>query len=154
MHRNVATIKLFVFIIAIAVLLSCAAGSSKYSPDEPAGFWSGLWHGFICLFTFIIGLFADTVRIYEISNSGGWYDFGFVLGAMLFFSGSGGAGAKSKKAKSPEEKEWEEIGEKVEAKVRKAVSEWVDEHENEEWAEIGKKIEQKIKRELKNWADK
>jgi hypothetical protein len=37
-------------------------------------------------------IFTD-VRIYAFPNSGGWYDFGFFLGAASFFGG-GGASAR------------------------------------------------------------
>jgi hypothetical protein len=56
---------------------------------KPAGFLYGLWHGFIILITFIISLFKDGVQIYEWHNTGGWYDFGYLLGVMMFFGGSG-----------------------------------------------------------------
>ena len=54
------------------------------------------------------------------------------------------------------EKEWEEIGRKVEDKVKKGIKNWVDESDDKEkeWEEIGRKVEDKIKRELKNWAEK
>jgi len=59
--------------------------------DEPFGFWSGLWHGIIAPFTFFVSLFSDSVAIYAINNNGGWYDFGFVIGAGIIFGGSGKA---------------------------------------------------------------
>lgn len=58
-----------------------------------AGFFMGIWHGFIVFLTFIISLFTNDVTIYEIHNSGGWYDFGFMIGSGLFF-GSGSSGVK------------------------------------------------------------
>ncbi len=67
----------------------CVAGSnSKYKQPgaEPAGFWAGLWHGIIAPITFIVSLFADGVRIYETSNRGCWYDFGFMLGIGAYVS--------------------------------------------------------------------
>lgn len=87
--------------VLVAVLLmlllvsGCVAGPNDLAdtPDEQgdvAGFWSGLWNGFIVLFTFVASLFWDDVGIYDVHNSGGWYDFGFVLGVMIFFGGSGG----------------------------------------------------------------
>jgi hypothetical protein len=141
------------FIMILLVFMSCAAGNERYV-DRPAGFWAGLWHGFICLFTFIIGLFSDSVRIYEVSNTGGWYDFGFILGAGAFFSSGWGSCKKGQK-KSAKEKEWEEIGTKVEEKIKKGISKWVDEtkEKDKDWEEIGKKIEEKIKRELRKWAE-
>ncbi len=80
------------------VLTACAAGANPAtdvpsSEGEVAGFWLGLWQGIIVPVTFIISLFSDTVGIYEVHNNGGWYDFGFVIGASVFLGGSG-AGAK------------------------------------------------------------
>ncbi len=55
------------------------------------------WHGFISPFTFLISLFSDTVHIYEIHNNGGWYNFGFLLGASIIFGGSGGGAARRRR---------------------------------------------------------
>lgn len=44
------------------------------------GFFGGLWHGMITSFSFIGSLFSDDIAIYAVSNNGGWYDFGFMLG--------------------------------------------------------------------------
>jgi hypothetical protein len=33
--------------------------------------------------------FNDSVAIYAVHNTGGWYDFGFVMGASIIFGGSG-----------------------------------------------------------------
>jgi hypothetical protein len=85
----------FALVISLMMLgiTGCAAGPNELVnvPDEGgkvAGFWQGLWHGFICSFTFLISLFSDTVNVYEVHNNGGWYNFGFVLGASIFFGGS------------------------------------------------------------------
>ena len=140
----------------IGLLVSCTAGPESRFVDEPAGFWAGLWHGLICVITFIIGLFSDSVKMYELNNTGGWYDLGFLLGACIAFGGGGGAGwRKKKKRKSLKEQEWEEIGQKVEEKVRKGIREWLDESEKkeEDWEEIARKIEEKIKRKLHDWAE-
>ena len=140
--------------ILTLTLFSCAPNNEMYL-EKPAGFWAGLWHGLIIVITFIIGLFTDTVRMYEVSNVGGWYDFGFLLGAMISLGQCGWHSRKTKK-KSDKEKEWEEIGVRVEEKVRTGIQNWLDETEDkdQEWEEIGKKVEEKIKRELRNWAEK
>ncbi len=87
-------------IVLLFVIASCAGPNplTDTAPveGEAAGFLKGLLHGFISLFTFIISLFSDTVRMYEVHNTGGWYDLGFVLGAMIFYS-SGGRASSSKK---------------------------------------------------------
>lgn len=75
-------------------LMSCATQSFTNIADPP-GFFKGLLHGFILLFSFIASLFTD-YEIYAFPNAGGWYDFGFVLGVMFFFGG-GGAGAQKRK---------------------------------------------------------
>ena len=36
----------------------------------------------------IISLFRDTVNVYDVHNSGNWYDFGFVLGVACSLGGS------------------------------------------------------------------
>lgn len=84
--ENRGRLRVFLALVAVlgAMLLlsSCAAGPNPTAgPDEPAGFWLGLWHGIIIFFTFVVSLFTDDVSVYEVANSGNWYDVGFVLGA-------------------------------------------------------------------------
>jgi hypothetical protein len=74
----------------VVTLAACAAGDVRFA-EEPAGFWYGLWHGFIAPIAFVVGLFNDGVEIYERANGGGWYDFGFLLGISCF----GGCGHRS-----------------------------------------------------------
>ena len=91
-------------LILLAVLLmlistACAAGPNTAvdlpsAQGDVAGFWLGLWQGLIVPITFIVSLFSDSVGVYEVHNNGGWYDFGFLLGASVFLGGSG-AGAKT-----------------------------------------------------------
>jgi hypothetical protein len=87
------TLLLLAGVTALLLLSSCAAGPNPATGagQDPAGFWYGLWHGFITPVTFVISLFTDEVGIYEVRNSGGWYDFGYVVGLSLIFSGGGGA---------------------------------------------------------------
>ncbi len=83
------TVMLTVIILGALLLTACAAGANpelNAGPD-PAGFWLGLWQGFIAPITFVISLFTDNVNIYEVNNNGNWYDFGFVLGAGILFGG-------------------------------------------------------------------
>lgn len=80
-------INLWLLVAITAILLtSCTPGSENFN-EQTAGFFMGLWHGFISLFTFIISLFNDNVTIYEVNNNGGWYNFGFILGVSIFFGG-------------------------------------------------------------------
>ncbi len=81
---------------ALLLLSSCAAGPNAAvgTGQDPPGFWLGLWHGIILPVTFVISLFTDSVSVYEVANDGNWYDFGFVLGAMIAL---GGAGSQAKR---------------------------------------------------------
>jgi hypothetical protein len=76
-------------------LVGCAAGANPSSGTNDAGFWLGLWHGLILPVTFVVSLFTDDVSVYEVANSGNWYDAGFVLGAVCSLSG-GGAASRSR----------------------------------------------------------
>ncbi len=78
--------------LVVMVLASCATQPSPVEVAEPPGFFSGLLHGFLIFFTFIGSWFTD-YRIYAFPNSGGWYDFGYLLGASMFLGG-GGASAR------------------------------------------------------------
>jgi hypothetical protein len=68
--------------MAALVVSGCAPGDPKFTEADPAGFWYGLWHGFIVVISFVVSLFSDQTTIYEVNNSGGWYNFGFVLGVL------------------------------------------------------------------------
>jgi hypothetical protein len=93
---------LCVICILVITLAGCAPGANKLvdtadSEGEIAGFWLGLWQGIISPVTFIISLFSDKVEMYEVHNSGGWYNFGFLLGASIIFGGSGGGAARRRR---------------------------------------------------------
>ena len=76
-------------IAALALLAACAATQSPamVAPTAP-GFWLGLWHGFIFPIAWIVSLFVDGVAIYAVPNNGGWYDFGYFLGIVVFGVGA------------------------------------------------------------------
>jgi len=88
-----------VIVFAVLVLASCAPGPNpaQGTDGEVAGFWQGVWHGAIALITFVISLFNDNVNIYEVNNNGGWYNFGFVLGIMIFWGGGSGGAARRRR---------------------------------------------------------
>jgi hypothetical protein len=79
-------------VIGALILTACVAGANPEvgvaaADGDTAGFFLGLWHGFISPVTFFISLFTDNVSLYEVHNNGNWYDFGFVLGAGILFGG-------------------------------------------------------------------
>lgn len=82
----------FVGMCCMAALLASCATQPLPSAYDPPGFLFGLLHGFLIFFALVGSIFTDH-RIYAFPNSGGWYDFGYFLGAAAFLGG-GGAGAK------------------------------------------------------------
>ena len=98
-----------VVVLSIAVLLlaSCAPGpntlrGTQDSEGKVAGFWKGIWHGIITPVTFIISLFNKNVNVNESRNSGGWYNFGYILGLSMIFGG-GGRGSRGVRRRSRED---------------------------------------------------
>lgn len=80
------------FILAALILTGCAEVSphaQELVTDDSCGFFSGLWHGMILPFSWIGSLFSDEIAIYALDNNGGWYDFGFFLGAVFLGFGVG-----------------------------------------------------------------
>jgi hypothetical protein len=83
----------FILITVLLLVTSCAevVPLEGCYEGENYGFWYGLWHGVIAPISFTISLFNDDVAMYAVNNNGGWYDFGFVIGAGILFGGSGKA---------------------------------------------------------------
>jgi len=82
------------YVVLIALFLTGCANVTPIADcvvDEPYKFLGGLWHGVIAPFSFVCSLFMDDVAMYAVNNNGGWYDFGFVLGAGILFGGGGKA---------------------------------------------------------------
>jgi hypothetical protein len=71
--------------LATACVATQAAGA--VAPQAP-GFWQGLWHGLIFPLAWIVSLFASNVAVYAVPNNGGWYDFGYFLGIVVFGVGA------------------------------------------------------------------
>ena len=87
MRRPALTVVLLLVAVALA---SCAHQPPAVKVFDPPGFFSGLFHGFLILFSLIGSLFTD-VRVYAYPNTGFWYDVGYFIGASAFLGGGGGA---------------------------------------------------------------
>jgi opacity protein-like surface antigen len=81
--------KRFLVLASAIALSACAAtqAADAVAPETP-GFLLGLWHGFIFPVAWIVSLFTDKVAIYAVPNNGGWYDFGYFLGIVVFGVGA------------------------------------------------------------------
>ena len=77
------------------VLVACAAGPNDavaVGAPHLAGFWLGLWHGVISPIAFVVSLFNAHVGIYDVHNSGNWYNFGFMIGLSASLGGAARSG--------------------------------------------------------------
>ena len=78
-------IVLTILLLATSLLSGCFPGGGHATADEPAGFFLGIWHGWIAPISLIFGIFEDTVRVYEVNNTGWFYDFGFYMAIISGF---------------------------------------------------------------------
>jgi hypothetical protein len=90
---------LVVLTLLLSVLAACVPGPNQLhgtasAHGGPAGFWLGLWQGFIAPFVFVASLFQRDLTIYEVRNNGVWYNFGYLFGLACFFGGGGNHAAR------------------------------------------------------------
>ncbi len=83
--------KILVFCAIIVLLLltlsGCVPGDGANSETKPAGFFVGIWHGWIAPFSLIYSLFNKDIGIYEVYNKGFLYDLGYYMAIVSGFGG-------------------------------------------------------------------
>ncbi|NLC25178.1 MAG: hypothetical protein GX777_00915 [Fastidiosipila sp.] len=88
MKQKQKIILLLILTVAVMMLLSaCIPGDGKHTADRPAGFFWGIWHGWIAPISLIGGIFNGNIRLYEVMNTGWWYDLGFYMAIISGFGG-------------------------------------------------------------------
>lgn len=78
---------ILVLLLSMVILSGCIPGDGKHTEERPAGFFWGIWHGWIAPISLIVGLFNKNLRVYEVFNTGWWYDFGFYVAIIAGFGG-------------------------------------------------------------------
>lgn len=95
-----SSLALLVVVLLVSVVFwGCAPGPNQFKGTANehgvlAGFWLGIWHGFIAPFVFVVSLFKSNLTIYEAHNNGAWYNVGYLFGLCCFFGGSGNRAAR------------------------------------------------------------
>jgi len=74
-------------VVTALLFASCLPGDGKATSQSPAGFFSGVWHGWIAPISLIVSIFNHKIRVYETVNSGWWYDLGFYIAIVGGFGG-------------------------------------------------------------------
>jgi len=90
---------LVLVLLLLSILAGCAPGPNELKGTASehsgvAGFWLGLWQGFVAPFAFIASLIKSNLSIYEVHNNGAWYNFGYLFGLACFFRGGGNRTAR------------------------------------------------------------
>ncbi|WP_308639698.1 hypothetical protein [Paenibacillus silvisoli] len=88
---------LLALLAGLVTITGCVPGDGSNTALHPAGFFWGIWHGWIAPISLIIGLFKHSIRVYETNNIGWWYDLGFYIAIISGF-GSLSFRRKSKKS--------------------------------------------------------
>jgi len=99
MKTNILVFFILIGLIAVT-MVACVPGGGEFYKGNPAGLLFGIWHGWIAPISLIISFFNSSVRIYEVNNTGFWYDFGFYIAII---SGFGGVSLTRNKWKSNKE---------------------------------------------------
>lgn len=89
--------KTLILFLMVILLTSCIPGDGKATIENPAGFFSGIWHGWLAPLSLIISIFKDHINIYEVHNTGFWYDLGYYMAIISGFGGLSLARKKDKK---------------------------------------------------------
>ncbi|MCK5130254.1 MAG: hypothetical protein KAQ68_10395 [Clostridiales bacterium] len=88
MKKKLAIIIILIILVAF-LLSSCIPGDGKHTTKKPANFMWGVWHGWIAPVSVVVGIFNSDIRVYEVNNTGWWYDFGFYIAIISGFGGLG-----------------------------------------------------------------
>ncbi len=94
MKNRILSLVSIVFVLIVFSGCAESVAIDECVTTDPHGFLGGLIHGIIAPFSFVCSIFLDNVAIYAVNNNGGWYDFGFVIGAGILFGGGGKASGK------------------------------------------------------------
>ena len=86
MQRNILFVTL-VLMAGLVLLAGCFPVDGGRPGDDRAGFFTGIWHGWIAPISVVLGFFDSAIRVYEIKNTGWWYDLGFYMAVISGFGG-------------------------------------------------------------------
>ena len=76
-------VKYIILMLSMMFLLaSCLPGDGKATGEAPANMLWGIWHGWVAPVSLIFSIFREHLNIYEVHNTGFWYDLGFYMGIL------------------------------------------------------------------------
>lgn len=84
-QRNLLLI--ITLVIGSLFLAGCFPVDGGRPGDDRDGFFMGIWHGWIAPVSIVLGIFDSQIRVYEVHNTGWWYDFGYYMAIISGFGG-------------------------------------------------------------------
>ncbi len=66
-------------------LSACLPNDGTHSKEKLAGFFWGIWHGWIAPISLIVSFFKDHIGIYEVNNNGFWYNLAYYIAVISGF---------------------------------------------------------------------
>ncbi len=90
----------FLLLIVMSPVVGCIPGDGKHTEANPAGFFWGVWHGWIAPVSLVWSVFDSDIRLYANNNTGWWYDFGFYIAVISGF-GSLSLSRRKRKEEAP-----------------------------------------------------
>lgn len=71
--------------LTLVLLTGCLPGIKAFTPDAPAGFLHGVWHGWCAPVSLILRLCGMEVSMFETVNTGFSYELGFYMAVISGF---------------------------------------------------------------------
>ncbi|CAM3573533.1 hypothetical protein [Erysipelothrix anatis] len=78
-------IRIGLLVLFSLILLTGCVPNNVATEVNPAGFFSGLWHGWIAPFSLILSFFNPELSIYQVYNTGFTYNLGFYIAIISGF---------------------------------------------------------------------
>lgn len=79
--------KIIVALFLLLVLTGCMANVTPAFENNPAGFFLGIWHGWLAPLSLILQIFNPEHSIFELNNTGFGYEIGFYMAVISGFGG-------------------------------------------------------------------
>ena len=83
--------KILIMLLLLIFVISISSCAPNHYESHKSGFFSGILHGMIIVFSLIGKLFGFNIGIYAEHNTGFTYWLGFILGIGVFGGGSSSA---------------------------------------------------------------
>ena len=121
---------------------SLIAGHLALAPTLSYFQAAGLWFLVSLMFAWV-GIGVTPTRWLNLRRRRDWHRFGDRIEREI----------RRHVSRRMEEDEGDDLGERIEAKIKRGFSRWVGVDEETDWDDLGEHIERKIKQKIRDWTD-